>query len=72
MLDGKGELFRMELKSESVYLMKPVGSFVHPEGNNDMTRVLLHNVPLLLWLSVRASEADGVHAMRGPEPTHFN
>ncbi|KAK3825988.1 MAG: hypothetical protein J3Q66DRAFT_396894 [Benniella sp.] len=50
--DGKGELFRMELKFESVYLMKLVGSFVHPEGKkNDMTRVLLHNVPLLLWLS---------------------
>ncbi|KAI8357134.1 hypothetical protein B0O80DRAFT_307371 [Mortierella sp. GBAus27b] len=61
--DGKGELFRMELKSESIYLMKPVGSFVHPDGNDDMTRVLLHNLPLLLWLSVRASEANGVYIM---------
>ncbi|KAG0002126.1 hypothetical protein BGZ65_002901, partial [Modicella reniformis] len=49
--DAKGELFSMELKSESIYLMRFIGFFVCPTDNTDMTNVLLNNLPILLWRS---------------------
>ncbi|KAF9579806.1 hypothetical protein BGW38_003788 [Lunasporangiospora selenospora] len=47
----QGELFSMDLQAESIYLMRPIGSFVRPKNHTDMLHVLLTNLPILQWLS---------------------
>ncbi|GJJ74658.1 hypothetical protein EMPS_07016 [Entomortierella parvispora] len=51
----QGELFSLELKAESIYLMRPIGSFVRPKNHTDLLHVLLSNLAILKWLSQELS-----------------
>ncbi|KAF9190112.1 hypothetical protein BGZ49_003736 [Haplosporangium sp. Z 27] len=47
----QGELLSMELKAESIYLMRSIGSSVRPKNHTDMLQMFLTNLPILKWLS---------------------